>query len=229
MPPTQPLRLTPNEARVLGALIEKEITTPEYYPLSLNALINACNQRSNREPVMDLDEETVRQALHGLEDDGLAGRARSADGRVTKYEHWLGEAFNFSRAETALVGVLLLRGPQTPGELRGRTERMHRFEEISDVLAGLQKLSEREPPLVAMLPRQPGTKESRYAHLLSGPVESAALAQPAAPPPYAPTYSPAFAGDATDQDSRIAQLEATIAQLKSDLDNLKKRFDDLFA
>ncbi len=172
MPPTQPLRLTPNEARVLGALVEKEVTTPEYYPLSLNALINACNQRSNREPVMDLDEESVRQALHGLEDDGLAGRARSADGRVTKYEHWLGEAFNFSRAETALVCVLLLRGPQTPGELRGRTERMHRFEEISDVLAGLQKLMEREPSLAVVLPRQPGTKESRYAHLLSGPVEA---------------------------------------------------------
>src|SRR3954467_10925864 len=127
------LRLTPAEARVLGALVEKEITTPEYYPLSLNALINACNQRSNREPVMDLDEEEVRRALHGLEDDGLAGRARSADGRVTKYEHWLGEAFNFSRAETALICVLLLRGPQTPGELRGRTERLHEFTEISDV------------------------------------------------------------------------------------------------
>jgi len=229
MPPTQPLRLTPNEARVLGALIEKEITTPEYYPLSLNALINACNQRSNREPVMDLDEETVRQALHGLEDDGLAGRARSAEGRVTKYEHWLGEAFNFSRAETALICVLLLRGPQTPGELRGRTERMHRFEEISDVLAGLQKLMEREPSLVAVLPRQPGTKESRYAHLLSGPVESAALAQPSAAPAYASTYAPAFAGETTDQDGRIAQLEAAVAQLKSELENLKKRFDDLFA
>jgi len=225
MAPTQPLRLTPNEARVLGALIEKEITTPEYYPLSLNALINACNQRSNREPVMDLDEEMVRQALHGLEDDGLAGRARSADGRVTKYEHWLGEAFNFSRAETALICMLLLRGPQTPGELRGRTERMHRFEEISDVLAGLQKLMEREPSLVAVLPRQPGTKEARYAHLLSGPVESAAQAQPSA----APAYAPGFAGEATDQDGRIAQLEATVAQLKSELEGLKKRFDDLFA
>ncbi len=223
MPPTQPLRLTPPEARVLGALIEKEITTPEYYPMSLNALINACNQRSNREPVMDLDEDAVRHALHGLEDDGLAGRARSADGRVTKYEHWLGEAFNFSRAETALICVLLLRGPQTPGELRGRTERMHRFEEISDVLAGLQKLMEREPPLAVMLPRQPGTKESRYAHLLSGPVESAA------PPAGAPTYAPSNSGDPAGQDSRIAQLEATLAQLRSDFEELKKRFDDLYA
>src|ERR1700757_1220061 len=176
------LRLTPSEARVLGALIEKEVTTPEYYPLSLNALINACNQRSNREPVMDLDEEAVRLALHGLEDDGLAGRARSADGRVTKYEHWLGEAFNFSRPETALVCVLLLRGPQTPGELRGRTERMHRFDELGEVLAGLQRLMERTPPLAAVLPRQPGTKESRYAHLLSDPVD-AAVAVAAAPAP----------------------------------------------
>src|ERR1700761_5179617 len=156
---TEPLRLTPNEARVLGALVEKEVTTPEYYPLSLNALMNACNQRSNREPVMDLDEEAVRQALHGLEDKRLAGRARGADGRVTKYEHWLGEAFNFTRAEMALMCVLLLRGAQTPGELRGRTERMQRFDEIADVLAGLQKLMDREPPLVVMMPRLPGTKE----------------------------------------------------------------------
>jgi len=175
--PTEPIVLTAAEARVLGALIEKEITTPDYYPLSMNALVNACNQRSNRDPVMDLDEEDVRQALHGLEDLRLAGRARAADGRVTKYEHWLGEAFNFSRAETALICVLLLRGRQTPGELRGRTERLHRFDEISDVLAGLQKLMEREPPLVAVLPRQPGTKESRYTHLLSGSVESAIAAE----------------------------------------------------
>src|SRR5262249_36303893 len=169
--------LTSNEARVLGCLMEKEATTPDYYPLSLNALVNACNQRSNREPVMNLDEDEVRQALHGLEDDRLAGRARSADGRVTKYEHWLGEVFNFNRAETALICVLLLRGPQTPGELRGRAERMHRFDEIGDVTAGLQKLMEREPALVAVLPRQPGTKESRYAHLLSGGVESIAAGQ----------------------------------------------------
>ena len=165
MRPTEPIFLKAAEARVLGALAEKEVTTPDYYPMSLNALMNACNQRTNREPVMDLDEDETRQALHGLEDLKLAGRARGADGRVTKYEHWLGEAFNFSRAETALLCVLLLRGPQTPGELRGRTERLHRFDEISDVLAGLQKLMEREPALVAVLPRQPGTKEARYAHL----------------------------------------------------------------
>ena len=173
MLPPDSILLTVAQARVLGALIEKEITTPDYYPLSLNALMNACNQRSNREPVMDLDEDDARQSLHGLQDQRLAGPARGADSRVTKYEHWLGEAFNFSRAETALLCVLLLRGPQTPGELRGRTERMHRFDEISDVLAGLQKLMEREPALVAVLPRQPGTKEARYAHLLSGAVQIA--------------------------------------------------------
>jgi len=223
MPPTQPIRLTATEARVLGALIEKEVTTPEYYPLSLNALINACNQRSNREPVMDVDEEAVRLALHGLEDDGLAGRARGSDGRVTKYEHWLGEAFNFSRAETALICVLLLRGPQTPGELRSRSERMHRFEELTDVAAGLQKLMEREPPLAVILPRQPGTKESRYAHLLSGPVEVAAVAAPTAP------AVPVFSGDVGDQDGRLAQLEATVAELKNEMAELRRKFDDLFA
>src|SRR6478609_5771878 len=203
---TEPIKLSAAEARALGALVEKEITTPDYYPLTLNALINACNQRSNREPVMDLDEDDTRQALHGLENKGLAGRARSADGRVTKYEHWLGEAFNFSRAETALICVLLLRGPQTPGELRGRTERMHRFEEISDVLAGLQKLMEREPSLVAVLPRQPGTKEARYAHLLSGPVESIQMPASAAPAQMNAATTP-------EQDDRIAKLESMVVGL----------------
>ena len=217
---TEPIKLSATEARALGALVEKEITTPDYYPLTLNALINACNQRSNREPVMDLDEDDTRQALHGLENKQLAGRARSADGRVTKYEHWLGEAFNFSRAETALICVLLLRGPQTPGELRGRSERIHRFEEISDVLAGLQKLMERDPALVAMQPRQPGTKEARYAHLLSGPVELAPAALTA------PEL--AFAGGASAHDERIAQLEEAVAELKRDFTELRAKFDDLF-
>jgi uncharacterized protein YceH (UPF0502 family) len=220
---TEPIVLTLAEARVLGALVEKEATTPDYYPLSLNALINACNQRSNREPVMDLDEEAVRQALHGLEDMKLAGRARGADGRVAKYEHWLGEVFNFSRAETALVCVLLLRGPQTPGELRGRTERMHRFEEIGDVLAGLQKLMEREPPLVAVLPRQPGTKESRYTHLLSGPVESVAAAFAAEP-----AVALREAGLDAGHEERIALLEVAVTQLRQEVSALRLKIDDLF-
>jgi uncharacterized protein YceH (UPF0502 family) len=221
---TVPFHLTASQARVLGALVEKEVTTPEYYPLSLNALINACNQRSNRDPVMDLDEDAVRQALHVLEDLRLAGRARGADGRVTKYEHWLGEAFNFNRAETALICVLLLRGPQTPGELRGRTERMHRFEEIGDVLAGLQKLMEREPTLVAVLPRQPGTKEARYAHLLSGMVESATAAETAFVRREA---DPTFAADA-EVEERIAQLEATVTALRQQMDEMQQKFNDLF-
>lgn len=219
----EPIVLTVAEARVLGALVEKEATTPDYYPLSLNALINACNQHSNREPVMDLDEEAARQALHGLEDKKLAGRARGADGRVAKYEHWLGEVFNFSRAETALVCVLLLRGPQTPGELRGRTERLHRFEEIADVLAGLQKLMEREPALVAVLPRQPGTKESRYAHLLSGQVAAVAAAFAAEP-----SVALREAGLDAGQEERIAQLEATVAELRQEIAVLRQKIDDLF-
>jgi uncharacterized protein YceH (UPF0502 family) len=219
MPPTGTILLTAAQARVLGALVEKEATTPDYYPLSLNALVNACNQRSNREPVMDLDEEDVRQALHGLQDHGLAGPARGSDSRVTKYEHWLGEVFNFTRAETALLCVLLLRGPQTPGELRGRTERIHRFDEIGDVLAGLQRLMEREPPLAAVLPRQPGTKESRYAHLLSGAVEAAA----------AGVSESADAGDtaAAGQDERIAQLESAVSDLRQEVAALRQKIDGL--
>ena len=223
MSPAEAILLTAPQARVLGALVEKEVTTPDYYPLSLNALINACNQRSNREPVMNLDEDDVRQALHGLEDKRLAGRARSADGRVTKYEHWLGEVFNFSRAETALLCVLLLRGPQTPGELRGRTERLHRFEEIGDVLAALQKLMERTPPLAAILPRQPGTKESRYAHLLSGGIESF---------PAEPAFAHREAGDGSglsaESVERIAQLEATVTELRQEMTALRQKIDDLY-
>ena len=144
--------LTDVEARVLGALVEKDIATPDYYPLSLNALLNACNQKNNRDPVMNLDENQVREALSGLEAMGLAGPASSADSRVTKYEHHLQDAFNFSRGETAVICVLLLRGPQTLGELRSRTERLHRFEDLEAVQAALQHLMRREPPLAVMLP-----------------------------------------------------------------------------
>jgi uncharacterized protein YceH (UPF0502 family) len=203
--------LNPAEARVLGALIEKDITTPDYYPLSLNALINACNQKNNREPVTNFDEETVRLALRNLSDKRLAGPASGADGRVTKYEHRLQEVFNFTRPETAILCVLLLRGPQTPGELRGRTERMHRFEDLDEVLSGLQQLMRREPPLAKALGRRPGTKEIRYAHLLSGEVE-------AWEPPGESTSS-----GVTDENERVAHLEAQVSALQSEVAELKQQ------
>ncbi len=204
------------EARVLGALIEKEITTPDYYPLSLNALVNACNQKNNREPMMTVDENTVRTALYNLQAKRLAGPASGADSRVTKYEHRIQEVFNFTRAETAIIDVLVLRGPQTPGELRGRTERMFRFEELSDVQATLQRLIERDPPLVKMLPRQPGTKESRYAHLLSGDVEGWE----------APAESSARSMESVDED-RVARLEREVAELKEAISDLRVQLETL--
>jgi uncharacterized protein YceH (UPF0502 family) len=202
------------EARVLGALIEKDITTPDYYPLSLNALVNACNQKNNRDPVMSLNENTVRDALYSLQEKRLAGPAGGADSRVTKYEHRSGEVFNFTRAETAVMDVLLLRGPQTPGELRGRTERMHPFEELSDVQATLQKLMQRTPPLVKMLPRQPGTKEARYAHLLSGDVEGWTG-------PEEPVASPRSAAG----DERVERLENEVAELRREMGELRQQME----
>ncbi|MGA8528529.1 MAG: YceH family protein [Acidobacteriaceae bacterium] len=202
--------LTPVQARVLGSLMEKEATTPEYYPLSLNALVNACNQKNNREPVMQLNEEEVRMALHRLQDQGLAGPARGLDSRVTKYEHHLQEVFNFTRGEAAIMCVLLLRGPQTPGELRGRSERMHRFEELDDVLSALQKLMQREPALVVALPRQPGTKEIRYAHLLSGEPEAGT----------APVPRGSESAETADAE-RLLRLEAEVARLREELDAVK--------
>jgi uncharacterized protein len=210
------------EARVLGALIEKEITTPDYYPLSLNALVNACNQKNNREPVMTLDEDAVRGALRTLQEKRLAGPASGADSRVTKYEHRIQEVFNFTRAETAVLDVLLLRGPQTPGELRGRGERMHRFEELSDVQSTLQRLIERDPPLVRMLPRQPGTKESRYAHLLCGDVEG----WEAPPETTAPAaQSSANAGRIDRLESEVADLRKELAELKGQMEDFRKQFE----
>jgi uncharacterized protein len=219
------------EARVLGALMEKEATTPEYYPLSLNALVNACNQKNNREPVMELNEEQVRMALHRLDDHGLAGVARGAESRVTKYEHRVQEVFNFTRGEAAVLCVLLLRGPQTPGELRGRTERMFRFEELEDVTAVLQKLMQREPALAAALPRQPGTKEIRYAHLLSGPVEShisehrGDVGHPGVARHPTQSHISEQRGDVghpqSDGEERLQQLETDVARLREDVEQLR--------
>jgi uncharacterized protein YceH (UPF0502 family) len=208
------LTLTETEVRVLGALIEKDITTPEYYPLSLNALMNACNQKSNRDPVMQLTEDAVRDALSGLQENRLAGPARGADSRVTKYEHRTQEVFNFTRAEEAVICVLLLRGPQTPGELRGRSERLHTFETLDDVQSALQRLMQREPPLAKVLPRQPGTKESRYVHLLAGDVAVAEIPQ-----------ATASVSHQSSDGGRLAQLEEEVSALRSELATLRDEWE----
>ena len=204
--------LTETEARVLGSLVEKELTTPDYYPLSLNALVNACNQKSNRDPTMNLNEDAVSQALRSLEKEGLAGPADDMDNRVTKFEHRLQEAFNFDRREIAILCELLLRGPQTPGELRSRADRMHPFDDLGQVQSTVQRLAQREPPLVKMLPRQPGTKEARYAHLLSGEVQI----QASAAPETAVTHR-------TADSERISRLENELATLQNEVANLKQQ------
>jgi uncharacterized protein YceH (UPF0502 family) len=210
------------EARVLGALLEKEITTPDYYPLSLNSLVNACNQKSNRDPVMNVDEDSVRDALRTLQDNSLARSVSAVDSRVTKYEHRLQEAFNFDRREAALFCELLLRGPQTTGELRMRAERMHPFDDLSEAQSALQRLMNREPPLVKVLARQPGTKESRYIHLLSGdekPVSTAAGRQvPAA------VESEKMDGFSS-LSSEMAELRRDVADLKQQFAAFRKQFE----
>src|SRR5205085_5646765 len=158
------------EVRVVGSLVEKQMATPEYYPLTLNALVNACNQLTGREPVVAYDERTVARALETLREKQLVWQVATAGGRVPKYEHRLSEKFSLAEQETAALAVLMLRGPQTVGEIKGRTGRMYEFAELSEVEMTLESLMIAEPPLVMRLPRQPGTKESRYAHLLAGEV-----------------------------------------------------------
>lgn len=202
------------ECRVLGALVEKEATTPEYYPLSLNALVNACNQKSNREPVMNLLEAAVHEALHSLEGQSLVRSVSPADSRVTKYEHRLQEAFNFYRHEIAILCLLLLRGPQTPGELRSHAERLHSFDDLGAVQSSLQHLMKREPPLVKPLSRQPGTKETRYAHLLSGDVVQIE------PDPRVHVD----AGEHSNDGDRVGRLEGEVAALRNEIADLKQQF-----
>ena len=198
---------------MLGCLVEKEITTPEYYPLSLNALVHACNQKSNRDPLMNLEEDAVRQALRTLGEQTLA-RSASGDSRVAKYEHRLADTFKFTRPETAVLCELLLRGPQTPGELRSRAERMHPFEDLSVVQSTLKHLMEREPPLVKLLPRQLGNKETRYAHLLSGDVEVREN-QPA---------REAVESSGAAENLRMSELQSEVAGLQKEMADLKRQF-----
>jgi uncharacterized protein len=170
------------EVRVLGALIEKQITTPDYYPLTLNALTNACNQLTNRDPVVAYTDQTVVRAIDGLRDKRLATLFTGAESRVAKYKHTLTDVLLLTPGEVALLCVLMLRGPQTLGELRTRSERLFTFDTMAEVEEALNVLASRQPqPLVAKLPRQPGTKESRYAQLLSGPFDPATTTGEAGP------------------------------------------------
>lgn len=208
--------LTAEEVRVLGCLIEKQIATPAVYPLTLNALVNACNQSSNRDPVMALDEGAVNRALDSLRDQGLAVLFKGADSRVPKYAHtFAAHDSDLGPPEIAVMCELLLRGPQTAGELRGRAGRLHPFAGLDEVQSVLDALSARPAgPLVVKLPRQTGQKEQRYAHLLAGE-----LPAPASPPPI-PRPEPA-ARPLGPADDRIAKLEAECAALRSELESIK--------
>jgi uncharacterized protein len=222
MPESQ-LHLSAPAARVLGSLLEKETTTPEYYPLSLLALTNACKQRTSRYPLMELGEDEVRMALHELEDNGLAAPVRGTDSRVAKYAHHIGEIFNLRRGELAILCVLLLRGAQTPGELRSRSERMHNFTGMDEVESTLQQLGQREPPLARALPREPGSRELRYVHLLS----------PVPEPVHETTSehlnrsSPTPVSTHDGVTERIATLESEVMQLRERIASLEDKLAQL--
>ena len=202
------LMLTDAEVRVLGALIEKEITTPDYYPLSLNGLVAACNQSSNRHPVVHYDDATVGKALDGLREKKLVHLIARGDSRVNKYRHVLYEAMNWGRPEIGMMCVLMLRGPQTVGEIRTRGNRLYDFTSLEQVESTLNSLMAAVPPLVARLPRQPGQKEVRYAHLLSGEVSS----------------TEAEAAAEVEPD-RIGKLEREVEDLKRQFEQFRKQFE----
>ena len=201
------------EVRVLGALMEKETTTPDYYPLSLNALVNACNQKSNREPVVSYDEDIVETALSTLRAKGLASRI-SGEGRVAKHEQRFAEKCNLGRREAAVICVLMLRGAQTVGELRGRTERLYAFDDLEAVESTLHRLE--EMGFVKRMPRQVGYKEQRWAHLLSGDVE--AVEENAAPTQ--PDHS-----ERNSLSDRVAALEQELAALKRQFEDFRRNFE----
>lgn len=219
------IHLTPIEARVLGALIEKEATTPDYYPLSLNGVINACNQKSNRDPVMSLGETETLEALDGLVSKRLARDRTAAGSRVTKYGHrlsgTLGLTRDFSREEIAVLCVLMLRGAQTVGEIRGRSQRLCPFEDLGQVETTLSGLMTRaDGPYVTRLAREPGRKEARYAHLLCGDVDPGPGESMESTPP-----AGASPGKTRESD-RIAALERGLEELRGELEAIKRRLED---
>lgn len=215
------IKLTPYEARVIGCLIEKEITTPEQYPLSLNALTNACNQKSNRDPVLDLDEATVQQIVDGLVKKYLVSAGSGFGNRVTKYQHRFCNAefgdLKLSKQETGIVCELLLRGPQTPGELRTRTERLCKFGDAQEVENTLAKLMNREEPLVARLPREPGKRESRFMHLFFGEDQLTANSE---------DTERELELSVSDRE-RLDRLERLVDELKTDVNRLESKLASL--
>jgi uncharacterized protein YceH (UPF0502 family) len=204
--------LDPIETRVLGALLEKEMTTPEYYPMSLNALVNACNQKSNRDPVVSYDDAAVEDAISTLKPKGLTLTITGAGSRVAKYAHRLSEKLNLGRRETAILCELMVRGPQTVGELKNRAGRMHGFDDLQEVESVLERMAE----LVTKLPRRPGEKEQRYAHALSGEPQSAEAFE----------NSPVETSPAHPRADRLAAIEAETARLREELEDLKRQFAD---
>jgi uncharacterized protein YceH (UPF0502 family) len=208
--------LSAEEVRVLGVLVEKQITTPDYYPLSLNALVNGCNQTTSRDPVVQYDESTVSRALNRLREKKLAFVYSGADSRTLKYGHKLPERLELAPAETAALCLLMLRGPQTAGEVRNRSGRLHEFSTVADVESAFDALISRQPhALAARLPRQPGLKEARTAHLLSGPV----IAEPVAA-----SSSASAAGPLSSAATRVEQLETDVRQLRDELAELRQQF-----
>ena len=213
--------LTESEARVIGCLIEKQKTTPQYYPLTLNALVTACNQSSNRYPVVSYDDAIVQDALASLREKGLTRIVYSTSNRATKYRHVLDEVLELEDRDLAVLDVLMLRGPQTLGELRTRTERLAEFSSLGDVEATMEGLARREPPLVVRLERQPGQKEARYAHLLSGTpvVPEGGFSASSAPS--------AGSGESQSRSDRMAMLEADVTELRDEVAKLRAELEEL--
>ena len=208
--------LNDTEVRVLGVLVEKQLTTPDYYPLTLNALVNACNQISNRDPVVSYDPATVERAVESLRGKNLVYVFYGSESRVPKYKHVMSEILSLSAAELAAMCVLMLRGPQTVGEVRGRSGRLHNFADLGEVESTLDGLQRRDEPLVAKLPRQTGRKEARYAQLLSGPPAIEEMND---------ERRPTATAQSTSSD-RVARLESEVESLRGEISDLRLQFDE---
>jgi uncharacterized protein YceH (UPF0502 family) len=208
-----PRLLDPTETRILGALMEKQLSTPEYYPLTLNALVAACNQKSNREPVMELSEAEVQGALDRLQEEKLVWRVMG--GRAVRFDHNLDRVWHLNRREKAIMTLLLLRGAQTPGELRGRSDRLHTFESIAELEDTLRDMAAASEPLVRELPRRPGQKETRWVHLAGGGAEEE---------PAAVAAEPRAMGEPLS--ARVARLEASVEQLDKQLRALMEKLGE---